>query len=241
MGATRTTMTSQSHTPEGAAKWFAQVNDINIPCPGRVVSASLLKHLAGVTENQTLYRDFDSPQADPEVANADSVDLSIGNVFYTRDGCPNRRIEACDRPAKLAFAVDDRMKVTTRPDHTGAQLKEMFGVELATQLLRDRETPHDEVIADGSVLRFAEGPVFVTRHAHSDKKVTISINGTDYQVVPKTYTVEAIKAVSRPPIPAADTLSQVKDNKVIPLTPSASVEVKGCEIFVSNQPTGGAS
>lgn len=234
-------MTQQSKPQEGAAKWFAQVNDINIPCSGRLISAGLLRHLSGIAEGLTLYRDFDSPDSDPAVASTDSLDLGDGNVFYAREGCVVRHAQVCTGTAKLAFAVDDRMKVTTRPDHTGAQLKEMFSIDLAVELLRDRETPHDEIIADGSVLRFDEGPVFITRHARCDEKVMISINGIDYPIVPGVFTVDAIKAVSRPPIPAADTLSQVKDNKVIPLSSSASVKLKGGEIFVSNQPTGGAS
>ena len=234
-------MIPESENNEGAAKWFAQVNDVNVICPQQVISARMLRHLAEVPEGDALFRDFNSPEDDPKVASDEKIDLGDCNVFYARRDCEGGRAGSCKGRPKMAFAVDDRMKVTETPEHTGAQLKELFGLDPGVELLRDLETPRDEVIGNEALLRFRDGPVFVTRKECGPKLVKITINGVTFDVAPGTYTIAAIKMIPQPDIPAEYTLSVVKDRKIEPLPSDSSIVIAGCEVFISNKPTGGAS
>ena len=107
--------------------------------------------------------------------------------------------------------------------------------------MRDRESPRDELIDIGQPVMFADGSSFVTHGKRPGVKVQISINGDDYKISPGSYSVEDIKKVPKPPIPREDTLSQVIGGKIVPLASGQVVAIKGCEVFVSNCPSGGAS
>jgi hypothetical protein len=231
------TTTCERYSP---AKWNAVVNDTLVPAPDRRLYVRVLKHQAGIPADHVLVRDHGS-EVDVTFADNDMLDLADGNVYYSVARCEPRPPEGCSQAAKLAFVVQDRYEVTTRPDQTRETLLELFGLELDVELYRDRESPRDELIDDGQSILFADGSSFVIHGKRPSAKVKISINGDDYEISPGSYRVEDIKKFSKPPIPGEDTLSQVVGGKIIPLVPGQVVAIKGCEIFVSNCPSGGAS
>ncbi len=143
-------------------KWFGLVNDTVIPAPQRKVPASLLRTQAGVPGDHALLRDHNSPR-DVVIDPHTEIDLGLGNVFYSRPIQCERQDGACDTPAKLAWAVNDRPEVTVRPDQTGRSIRELFGLADGTVLFRDFEGPMDLEVTDGDAVIFNDGPVFVTR------------------------------------------------------------------------------
>jgi hypothetical protein len=66
--------------------------------------------------------------------------------------------------------------------------------------------------------------------AHQDIK--IDINGKEYTVRSRRYTVVELKSLAQ--IPLADELEQVVHQRLIPLKDDASVVVEACEWFVSH-------
>jgi hypothetical protein len=171
------------------ARWFGIVNDINIPLPGRIVPAAVLRVQGQVPEGEVLYRDHDSPK-DEEIHGNAEVDLGLGNVFYS-EGCRCAASEGeCEAPPKLAFAVDDKFELTIRPDQTGQSLRALFGVGGGRKLLRDLECPHDETIRDEEQVLFGDGPVFITRPL---AEYCIDIEGKTYPWTGPTITVAQIR------------------------------------------------
>jgi len=231
------TTTCERYSP---AKWNAVVNDTLVPAANRKLRVRVLKHQAGIPADHVLVRDHGS-EVDVTFSDDDTIDLAEGNVFYSVARCEPRPPEGCSQPAKLAFVVQDRYEVTTRPDQTRETLLNLFGLESDVQLYRDRESPRDELIDIRQTVMFADGSSFVTHGKRPGAKVQININGEDYQIAPGSYTVAEIKKVPNPPIPKEDTLSQVIGGKIVPLAPAQVVAIKGCEVFVSNCPSGGAS
>jgi len=78
-------------------------------------------------------------------------------------------------------------------------------------------------------------------HGETKRKVTIKINGTEYQVHPGNHPVSELRTIPQPNIPKTDKLCQFMDGEFKPLDDHAHVQVKGGETFASNCPSGGAS
>lgn len=179
-------------TQEGLppAKWFAHINDTQIYAPHRSVRVSVLKTQASLTDSDALVRDHNSPN-DVVLEDDQTVDLGEGNVFYTINKCDLVPRGHCPDAAKLAFSVDDRVEITTKPDQTGNGLRDLFDVSACRDLIRDRETPHDEVVENDQRVLFSEGPMFVTREV---KEMKIIVNGREKTVGGKTLSyAEAVQ------------------------------------------------
>lgn len=144
------------------AKWATLVNDTLVHAPQRVVRVGVLKTQAGIADDLMLVRDHNSPH-DTILKDDDEIDLVDGNVFYSFRRCDVQDRPACDSPAKLAFFVDDRGEITTNPRQTGEALRELFDVGAGRLLIRDFESPNDDPIEETEIVRFEDGPVFVTR------------------------------------------------------------------------------
>lgn len=181
---------------EAQPKWGALVNDVVIPAPQRRVPTTVLRAQAGISDDLALVRDHNSPN-DVVVDDAADVDLAEGNVFYTarRDAVPER--DECHAPAKLAYFVDDRAEVTTNPDQNGRTIRELFGVDVESRLVRDFESPVDEPVGLNDSAMFGDGPVFFTRQAIS---VVIIVNGKRRRVTgPQLAFEELIQLAFDPP------------------------------------------
>ena len=83
----------------------------------------------------------------------------------------------CREPAKLAYFVDDRPEVVTRPDQTGSTLRSLFNLQNNVRLIRDFESRNDVDIALGDAATFGDGPVFYTREIEHRLAITVNARG----------------------------------------------------------------
>ncbi len=145
-------------------KWFANINDVPVPAPRRMVTAGLLKQLAGISESRVLVRDHNDKKSDIHLSDADSVDLAEGNVFYDTNTCAKTPPQECN-PAKLSVLVDDIPKIILKKRFPVRMLREIYLISGGKNVIRDLESPNDQVIDPDDKLVFADGPVFVTRQS----------------------------------------------------------------------------
>lgn len=178
-----------------APKWAAIINDTLIPMPGQRVRAAVLREQGGIPDDQVLLRDHNSDH-DPVVADADLVDLAAGNVF---NGVAKADVEklrpTCQAPAKLAYSVNDQWQEVIRPRQTGRTLRDFFGLADDVELLRDRHSPDDEVVADRDDASFEHGCVFKTRHVVAPPvslDTKIIVNGREKTVTGHTISFEQV-------------------------------------------------
>lgn len=222
------------------AKWTAVVDDVLVPMPRRTVPVSVLAAQAGVPDSAVLVRDHNSPN-DYVLPDGGEVDLADGNVFYRIDRCDAQPREECRDKPKLAFALDDKFEVTTRPDQTGRSLRELFAVPLHAQVFRDTEGPDDEEIVVAAAVRFADGPVFYTRHVQTELKITVNHRPfAEHDGVKREMTGLEIATLAYPENPANTRVFFLSDgNREVSLT--ETVHIKGCEEFevVRKEVTGG--
>lgn len=142
------------------SRWIALVRDQIVPMPRRHVSSVLIREQANVPHDSVLVRDRLS--GDDEVLGDDvPIDLADGNVFRLVTRCEPTKPGNLGDP-KLAFVVDDKFEIATKPTQTDAGLKRLFNLDPRVELLRDMESPNDTPIAAGETVRFADGPVFLT-------------------------------------------------------------------------------
>lgn len=154
-----------------APKWAAVVGDRLFPMPRRRLKARDVLAQAGVQEG-TLVRDFNQP-LDMAIPPDAEVDLAAGNVFRIPEDCDDT---VSDIPAgalpKLAFVADDAWEVTVQPVQTVESLLGLFDVPDDAVILRDFESPDDEVLVPGTKIRFEDGPVFRIRVT----SITVKVN-----------------------------------------------------------------
>jgi hypothetical protein len=143
-------------------RWFGLFNDRICTLPRRKVPVSLLRALASVPADHVLIRDHESPQ-DEVLADDATIDLADGNVFRTRPRCDVDASIPCSGSAKKALAVDDNFELITVAELPLNAVLSLFDLEEGTQLCRDYESPNDPVLAAGSMIRFVDGPTFLTR------------------------------------------------------------------------------
>ena len=146
----------------GDPKWFSLINDSRVDSPQRIVQVIVLKSQGNIPSDHVLVRDFNSPN-DVILSDSAEVDLAEGNVFYSIPACDAKPREKCGSKPKLAFSVDDRVETTINPIQSGKSLRNWFRILSDRQLLRDFESPNDEIIKEDSEIKFAAGPVFITR------------------------------------------------------------------------------
>lgn len=153
---------SSSAPTHAEPRWFGLFNDRICTLPRRKVPVSLLRVLATVPADHALIRDHESPH-DEVLADSATVDLVDGNVFRTLlrsrvDGAP-----PCSGPAKKALAVDDSFELISVDELPLSALLALFDLGEDTQLARDFESPDDPVLPPGTLVRYADGPTFLTR------------------------------------------------------------------------------
>lgn len=166
-------MKENQNCGERSAKWRALVDDTGVPLPQRVVAVAVIRAQSGIGNEFVLVRDHNSPN-DVVLDDGDTVDLSEGNVFYTLLRCDVQPRGGCEAPPKLALFVDDRGEVAIRPEQTGKTVHDLFSIPPHVQLLRDYESPNDEVIGLDDPANFADGPVFITRQREMGLKITVN-------------------------------------------------------------------
>jgi hypothetical protein len=150
-------------TQRGDEKWAALIDDVVVPAPRRILKVSVLKIQARIGNEFALVRDHNSPN-DVVLGDDDEIDLANGNVFYKlllHEVGPRDR---CTAPPKLAYFVSDQAEVSTTPDLTGGNLRQLFNLPSHVDLLRDFESPRDVVIANDDAAYFTDGPVFIARN-----------------------------------------------------------------------------
>jgi hypothetical protein len=220
------------HAPrcDRPAKWAALVEDIVIPLPERTVSAEVIKAQASVPAEKLLVRDHNSPE-DEVLQDGDLIDLADGNVFYTLPECEAQPREACSTPPKLAWFVDDRPEITIRSSQTGQTLRQLFGIALHSKLIRDYQSPSDEVIDLNSAVLFADGPVFFTRHVVTALSITVNARVfTEEDGVRKRMSGRQIATLVYPDAPDQTRIFFVSEGgREIGL--NEEVDIHGCEVF----------
>jgi hypothetical protein len=177
---------------DDGSRWNLLVNDTLIASPGRHVKSSVVRFQAGLTADQFLVRDLSSPN-DVLIDNDEILDLAEGNVFVSRSVGECRRDGVKDSPAKLAWFLDDRFEITTRPSQTGLSIRELFGKSADIILLRDYESPIDRPVEATDAILFKDGPVFISREGTGhEKEITIIVNLREKKVRPGTITFEQV-------------------------------------------------
>lgn len=214
----------------GDAKWFVLVDDKPVPMPRQSVSVRLVKSQSGVSDGRKLVRDHNSPD-DMVLNDEQDIDLAEGNVLYTLPACEIVPRSECQSAAKLAWSVDDRVEVTSRPEQSGQSLRDLFGLAANTPLVRDYESLQDLPIDVSARVAFRDGPVFHSRATES--KLHITVNARRFSesdgVKPKMLGRE-VGALVNPDDPNATRVYLVSDgNREIEL--SSVIEIRGCEVF----------
>lgn len=222
------------------AKWAAVVDDGLVPMPGRRVRVSVIAAQAGVPDGFVLVRDHNSP--DDHVLPGDGeVDLAEGNVFYRLAQCDVQPRGHCRDAAKLAFVVDDRFEVSTRPNQTGRTLRELFALTPHARVYRDGDGPGDEEVPAAAAARFADGPVFYTRQAAAGLRITVNSRVfAEHDGVRAEMTGTQVAALAYPENPANTRVHLVSDgNREVAL--NETLHIRGCEVFevVRREVTGG--
>lgn len=181
-----------------AARWAALVGDRLVPMPRRRLAASDILFQASAKESDVLIRDFNGPNDigfDPDTI----VDLAEGNVFQVSSQCAHIGQPQPQSKSKLAFVVDDRWEIVTRETQTVASLRGLFELRDDMDLLRDYESPNDEVLEDGKSLRFVDGPVFLTRPS-AERELTIIVNARPRDWTGRTISYEQVIPLAFNPV-----------------------------------------
>lgn len=161
----RTQMSSQPHTSASGPRWVGLFDDRLVILPRRSVPVSLLRILASISQDHALIRDRESP-VDDVLDDGSTIDLAEGNVFRTAPRCDVAGSSVGSGRAKKAFSVDDRFEIVVIDELKREDLLSLFGLPPTTAIVRDLETPNDQEISPGAVVRFHDGPSFLTRGAH---------------------------------------------------------------------------
>jgi hypothetical protein len=161
-----------------AAKWAALIADRLFPMPRRSLRARQILDIVGATSDQALVRDHNSPN-DRVFADDDNVELGDGNVFYFLSKCDITARPHCGDPAKRAWVVDDNWEIGISDLITMAGLRALLDINHDIEILRDFESPFDELLGDHDHVRFKDGPVFVTRQKKPNE-VTIIVEGSPH-------------------------------------------------------------
>lgn len=210
-------------------KWAALLNDIVVPAPQQRIPATLLRSQAGVGDDLALVRDHNSPD-DVIIHDDDTIDLAKGNVFYTlsRHQAGNRG--RCQAPPKLAYFVDDRAEITTNPGQSGRTLRELFGLDDDSHLMRDYESPADEPIGPTDSADFTAGPVFVTRQA---VPTVIIVNGKRRRVTAPSLTFSELVALAFDSPPSGENICFTITYRNGPCSNPQGSLVEGQTVFIT--------
>jgi hypothetical protein len=212
------------------AKWAALVDDKVIPMPERKVRVTVIKAQACVGNDKVLVRDHNSPH-DVIVGDNEVIDIAEGNVFYSLAACDVQPRPGCTAPPKLAFFLDDRPEVTIRTSQTGRTLRELFGLPLHANLVRDDEGGSDQPISLADVIEFEDGPVFYSRAVVAELSITVNSRVfTEADGVKQIMTGEQIATLVYPQNPRETRVWEVSPEKQ-EIELDKKIEIKGCEVF----------
>src|SRR6266404_4820132 len=212
------------------AKWAAQVDDKVIPMPERKVKVTVIKAQACVAEDKVLVRDHNSPD-DVILGDNEVVDLAGGNVFYTMAVCDVQPRPGCTEPPKVAFFVNDSAEVTVRKSQTGQTLRDLFGLPLHANLVRDDEGGNDQPIALTDAVEFEDGPVFYSRAIVAELSITVNAQKfTEHDGVHHIMTGEQIATLVYAQNPRETRVWEVSPEKR-EIELDKEVEIRGCEVF----------
>lgn len=210
------------------SKWNSLVNDTLTIAPNRKLSAKVLKTQAGAPSDHILVRDHGSNN-DVAFEDGDQIDLAEGNCFFTVPRCEYVARGGCAAPAKLVWFIDDRPEITLREKQTGRNLRELFGLSVATRLFRDLESPNDKQVGLDDELIFADGPVFYSRRGHAG--LTITVNKQTFSeadgVKPEMTGLEIARLVTDQP----SEVKRLQGGKEVVVSPDETVKIHGCEEF----------
>lgn len=229
-----------AHTRLPAPKWAVTVNDEAIPIPQQKVRVAVIKAQAAIQPDVVLVRDHDSPN-DVLLRDDEVVNLANGNVFYTLNECDAKPRGQCDKPAKLAFFVDDRPEVTINPNQSGQTIRDLFGLDKSANLIRDYESSHDEPVAPTDSAPFKKGPVFITRRQHAQLTITVNHKKfTESDGVKRQMTGREIASLVTDTPDSTDVFRLKKgEQEAVPL--DKKIRVENCDEFrvIRNNVAGG--
>lgn len=94
-----------------------------------------------------------------------TLDLAEGNVFRTVPRCDVSGTSIGNGRAKKAVSVDDRFEIVVIDELKREDLLSLFGLPSTASIVRDFESPDDQEISPGAVVRLSDGPAFLTRGA----------------------------------------------------------------------------
>jgi hypothetical protein len=166
--------------------------------PRQRLSAGDILFQASAAANLILVRDFNSPN-DVGFTPTAMVDLAEGNVFRLAPGCVQQNEVRPDAEPKLAFFVNDQWEIVTRSGQTVASLRGLFELGDDADLLRDYESPRDELLEDDDNVRFVDGPVFITRPA-TEHKVTLIVNARPREWAARRISYEQVVPLAFNPV-----------------------------------------
>ncbi len=189
---------SEQDRGSGSPRWAAVVDDKLVPMPRQRLSAADILYQASAPPNATLVRDYNS-RHDVGFKATEIVDLAEGNVFRLIAGGAQQDIVRSNADPKLAFVLNDSWEIVTRSNQTVASLRALFEVDDDTDLLRDSESPLDELLDDDDNVRFADGPVFLTRPT-TERKVTIIVNARPREWRGRTISFEQVLPLAFNPV-----------------------------------------
>jgi len=206
------------------------VNDQLFPMPGRFVKVAAIKEQANIPKDHTLIRDHNSPHDEIMPENG-VADLAGGTVFYSMPACDVKPRSACDAPAKRVVDVDDRWEIVVKPDQNGRSIRDLFNLSGEVELLKDFESPTDEVISDDTSVNLADGEVFRTRKRTD--LLTIIVNkkkfNTTQGVKPEMTGLEIATLVYDKP---EDTVVfKIEGTNEIPVGLAEKIKIHECEEF----------
>lgn len=232
---------SECHGSSGKpAKWALVLDDRVVPMPRRLVAASVIRDQGSVAPDFVLVRDHNSPN-DVIIGENEEVDLVKGNVFYTLKRCDVQPRGECHDAPKLAFIVDDRAEITIRLSQTGKMIRDLFALAHHVELFRDFDGSKDMSIGLDDTANFGDGPVFYSRHAEAELKITVNKQFfTEHQGVKPEMTGLQIASLVFPERPAETSVKILSENgKSLGL--EETIDIHGCEIFevCRRQVTGG--
>jgi len=145
--------------------------------------------------------------------------------------CDMQPRPGCAEPPKLAFFLNDRSEVTIRKSQTGQTLRELFGLPLHANLVRDDEGGSDQPISLTDEVKFEDGPVFYSRAVVAVLSITVnSRRFSEHDGVQHFMTGEQIAALVYPQNPRETRIWEVSPEKR-EIGLDKRVEIGGCEVF----------
>jgi hypothetical protein len=216
-----------------APKRAIVVNDQLFPMPGRLVKVAAIKEQANIPKDHALIRDHNSPH-DVIMPENGTADLAEGTVFYSVPACDVETRPGCEAPAKRVIDVDDRWEIVVKPDQNGRSIRDLFNLPDEVELLKDFESPTDEIIGDDASVNLGDGEVFRTRKRTD--LLTIIVNKKKFNstqgVKPEMTGLEIAALVyDKPQNTTVSRLEGEHDEKEIPVGLAEKIKIHECEKF----------